>query len=89
MSGEVDSSLPIPQIVAHCAVISIGCFGQQLAEIVGVRQLRAVDHVQCVGRDIRGRSGFVNFERLIIQLRAVQCKVLLGRAVFKDIARIL
>ena len=88
MSGEVDSSLPIPQIVAHCAVISIGCFGQQLAEIVGVRQLRAVDHVQCVGRDIRGRSGFVNFERLIIQLRAVQRKGLFRRAVFKGIVRI-
>ena len=89
MSGEVDSSLPIPQIVAHCAVISIGRFGQQLAEIVGVRLLCAVDYVQCVGRDIRGRSGFVNFERLIIQLRAVQRKVLLSRAVFKDIALIL
>ena len=89
MSGEVDSSLPIPQIVAHCAVISIGCFGQQLAEIVGVRLLCAVDYVQCAGRVIHGHGGLIDLEGLIIKIRAVQRKVLLGRAVFKDIARIL
>ena len=74
--------------IAYRTIFALGQFGQQLAEIVGVRLLCAVDHAQRAGRDIRGRSGFVNFERLIIQLRAVQRKGLFRRAVFKGIVRI-
>ena len=76
-------------IIGYLAIGALGRFGQKLLGVIGVFQLRAVDHVQCADLDVRGRSGFVNFERLILQLRAVQRKVLLGRAVFKDIARIL
>ena len=75
--------------IAYRAIFALGQSGQYIIEVIGVRLTCAVDYVQCVGRDIRGRSGFVNFERLIIQLRAVQRKVLLSRAVFKDIALIL
>ena len=76
-------------IIGYLAIGALGRFGQKLLGVIGVFQLRAVDHVQCADLDVRGRSGFVNFERLIIQLRAVQRKVLLSRAVFKDIALIL
>ena len=62
MSGEVDSSLPIPQIVAHGAVISMGRGGQQLLEVIGVRPLRAVDHIQCAMLDIRGCGSLIDGE---------------------------
>ena len=62
MSGEVDSSLPIPQIVAHSAVISMGRGGQQLLEVIGVRQICAVDHIQCAMLDIRGCGSLIDGE---------------------------
>ena len=43
--------------IAYRAVFALGQFGQQLAEIVGVRLLRAVDYVQRTGGDICGRGG--------------------------------
>ena len=74
--------------IAYRAIFALGQFGQQFLEVIGVRLLCAVDYVQRTGLDICGRSGFVNFERLILQLRAVQRKGLFRRAVFKGIVRI-
>ena len=75
--------------IAYRAIFAPGQSGQYIIEVIGVRLLCAVDYVQCAGRVIHGRGGLIDLEGLIIKIRAVQRKVLLGRAVVKDIARIL
>ena len=75
--------------IAYRAIFAPGQSGQYIIEVIGVRLTCAVDYVQCADRVIHGHGGLIDLERLILQLRAVQCKVLLGRAVVKDIALIL
>ena len=75
--------------IAYRAIFALGQSGQYIIEVIGVRLTCAVDYVQCAGRVIHGHGGLIDLEGLIIKIRAVQRKVLLGRAVFKDIARIL
>ena len=75
--------------IAYRAIFALGQSGQYIIEVIGVRLTCAVDYVQCAGRVIHGHGGLIDLEGHIIKIRAVQCKVLLGRAVFKDIARIL
>ena len=75
--------------IAYRAIFAPGQSGQYIIEVIGVRLTCAVDYVQCADRVIHGRGGLIDLEDLIIKIRAVQRKVLLGRAVFKDIARIL
>ena len=44
-------------IIGYVAIGSLGRVGQKLLGIIGVFQLRAVDHVQCAIPDVRGRVG--------------------------------
>ena len=75
--------------IAYRAIFAPGQSGQYTIEVIGVRLTCAVDYVQCADRVIHGHGGLIDLEGLIIKIRAVQCKVLLGRAVVKDIALIL
>ena len=75
--------------IAYRAIFAPGQSGQYIIEVIGVRLTCAVDYVQCADRVIHGRGGLIDLEGLIIKIRAVQRKVLLGRAVVKDIALIL
>ena len=75
--------------IAYRAIFAPGQSGQYIIEVIGVRLTCAVDYVQCADRVIHGRGGLIDLEGLIIKIRAVQRKVLLGLAVFKDIALIL
>ena len=52
-------------IVAYRAVTPIAHVGQQLLEVIGVRQLRAVDHVQRAGLG-RGRGGLFDLAEAVV-----------------------
>ena len=69
-----------PITIAYRAIFALGQFGQQLAEIVGVRLLCAVDYVQRAGRDICGRGRLGDGEVLGFLLDDVvaACNVLDG-----------
>ena len=80
------------QFITRCSVIkSVRQLFQKLRNIICVCVCNAVSDNQStvIGFIARRQGGFVDLERLIIQLRAVQRKVLLGLAVLKDIALIL
>ena len=59
--------------IDYLAVFALGRGGQQLLGVIGVFQLRAVDHVQAASLDIRGRVGLADGSGLLI--RAVRERV--------------
>ena len=61
-------------IIGYVAIGSLGRVGQKLLGIIGVFQLRAVDHVQCAGLDVRGRGGLGDGESRAAGLRVLLCR---------------
>ena len=61
-------------IIGYVAIGSLGRVGQKLLGIIGVFQLRAVDHVQCAIPDVRGRVGLGDGESRAAGLRVLLCR---------------